>query len=94
MSPFSHSKKKDVQILCNKDVLDLQMLQPGQVSEGPFFDNPQTVDIPHRSAGTKVEIQRESALITPLRRRLHEHARRSFAHQPSRDERSKAQFCG
>lgn len=33
--------------------VDLQMFQPGQVSEGPFFNNPQTVDIPHRTVGIK-----------------------------------------
>lgn len=29
---------------------DLQVLQPGQVREGPFLNNPQTVDIPQRTA--------------------------------------------
>lgn len=34
-------------------VSDLQIFQLGQVSEGPFFNNPQTVDILHRTTGTQ-----------------------------------------
>ncbi len=33
---------------------DLQIFQLGQVSEGPFFNNPQTVDILHWTAGIKM----------------------------------------
>lgn len=51
------------------------MLQPGQVSEGALFNNPQTVDIPHRSAGIKGETQREISTNDT-------HARRSLARQP------------
>lgn len=34
---------------------DLQVLQPGQVSEGPFLDDSQTVDILQRTAGINTE---------------------------------------
>lgn len=33
---------------------DLQIFQLGQVSEGPFLNHPQTVDILHQTAGIKM----------------------------------------
>lgn len=44
------------QVNSNNDVKqnDLQIFQFGQVSEGPFFNNPQTVDILHRTTGRKI----------------------------------------
>lgn len=76
-------------VLENED--DLQMLQPGQVSEGTFFNHPQTVDIPHRSAERKGEIQEGISTNYPT---LATHTRRSFTHQPSWCEGLKAQFGG
>lgn len=37
----------------SRGVLDSQMLQPGQVSEGPLLNDPQAVNIPHRTAGVR-----------------------------------------
>lgn len=41
---------------------DLQVLQPGQVSEGPFLDDSQTVDILQRTAGINTEEKKNSSL--------------------------------
>lgn len=38
----------------NNKKTDLQVFQSGQVSEGPFFNNPQTVDVLHRTAGAEM----------------------------------------
>lgn len=36
-----------------RGVLDSQMLQPGQISEGPLLNDPQAVNILHRTAGER-----------------------------------------
>lgn len=58
------------------------MLQPGQVSEGPFLNDPQTVDVPHRTAETRGELWVEISCNYPSAVNSHTRARRSHTSPP------------
>lgn len=58
------------------------MLQPGQVSEGTFLNDPQTVDVPHGAAETKGELWVEISCNYHSAVNSHTRARRSHASPP------------
>lgn len=69
------------------------MLQPGQVSEGPFLNDPQTVDVPHRTAETKGELWAEMSCKHHSAVNSHTRARRSRVSPPACEALSVVTGC-